>query len=50
MTMDLFTDMNLEQAPLPAAFYNTTNISNKELKEAKAEATGLAVSVFAAPP
>ena len=39
MTMDLFTDMNLEPAPLPALFYNTTNISGKELKDAKAEAT-----------
>ena len=39
MTMDLFTDMNLEPAPLPALFYNTTNISGQELKDAKAEAT-----------
>jgi replicative DNA helicase len=39
MTMDLFTDMNLEPAPLPAAFYNSTGISGKELKDAKAEAT-----------
>jgi len=26
MTMDLFTEMNLEPAPLPAAFYNSTGI------------------------
>ena len=39
MTMDLFSDMNLEPAPLPAAFYNSTGISGQELKDAKAEAT-----------
>ena len=38
-TMDLFTEMNLEPAPLPAAFYNSTGIKGAELKQATADAT-----------
>ena len=36
--MDLFTDMNLEPAPLPAAFYNTTSEKGAKLKEYTAKA------------
>ena len=36
--MDLFTDMNLEPAPLPT-YFNTVGIKGAELKQAKADAT-----------
>ena len=47
MTMDLFTDMNLEPAPLPAIHFNTTNLAGAELKKATRKATSQMALVLA---
>ena len=45
--MDLFTDMNLEPAPLPAIHFNTTNLAGSELKKATRKATSQMALVLA---